>query len=98
MLSYNSEFLKQVVSLMTGVFLMLYIMYTYQFTSPWFVCVTFLILTLCVLKILYSVFFDNNYVDGVEEMIIHDKTIFVSLIVFVISLVAQYFINWVLVY
>ena len=98
MLSYNASFLQQVVSIMTGLFLMLYVMYTYQFTSPWFVCITFLLLTLCVLKILYSVFFDNNYTDGVEEMIVHDEVFVVALIVFLISLGAQYFIPWILIY
>lgn len=98
MLSYNAPFLQQVVSIMTGLFLILYVMYTYQFTSPWFVCVTFLLLSLCVLKIMYSVFFDNNYSDGIEEMIIHDKTFLVALVIVLISLVAQYFIPWLLIY
>ena len=92
--SYNVDFLKQVVSIMTSLFLWMYLMYIKQFTSAWFVCITFFLLVLLVLKILYTILFNNNYSDGIEEIIINDKVVHISMIIFVFALIVEYKSLW----
>ena len=53
-----------------------------------------LLLVLVVLKILYTILFNNNYSDGIEEIIINDNVVHISIIIFLFALIVEYKSLW----
>lgn len=81
---YNIDFLKQINSMLATCILISYSLYTFQSTQPHSMICTLPIVTFVIIRYCYNIFFENRYLDSIEDILIKDKWIVLSGIVYIV--------------
>lgn len=81
---YNSEFLKQIISMLTTVILMAYTLYTFNSSQSQLMLITLPFVAFWIIRYYYNIFYLQKYEEGIEDIIIKDKRIFFDIIIWFI--------------
>lgn len=81
---YNEEFLRQIISIITWVLLIAYTLYTFNSTQPKSIILTVPIVAFVIIRYYYHIFTLQKHAESIEDIILWDKQILISAVVYVV--------------
>jgi 4-hydroxybenzoate polyprenyltransferase len=89
---YNEEFLRQIISIITWILLIAYTLYTFNSTQPTSIILTVPIVAFVIIRYYYHIFTLQKHAESIEDIILGDKQIVISGVLYVIVFLAiRYF-------
>lgn len=81
---YNATFLQYCITTIGAITLLAYSLYTFHAAATQGMIITIPFVVYFMLRYAYHIFFHNNYMSGIEDIILHDKALLVCSVVYVL--------------